>query len=172
MVEMYSDWFSRLFGFPESDYQSKLALEKNEMGQQVLRTLESPRRSFVAGNFHTPSLVELRRECEVKAAHLKQQDHALTVGFVYGDVSKLHADPQFKLATFQAASQFNCLEFVGPHMTPEHGITVYEGDRTQGPACSIACGAGTAYRNYFHRWTTRDGAEMVRTDLSAAVTGG
>ena len=47
------------------------------------------------------------------------------------------------------ASQFNCLEFVGPRVTPEDGITGYTSDRTQGPACSVACGPATCVRNYF-----------------------
>jgi hypothetical protein len=45
--------------------------------------------------------------------------------------------------------QFNLLEMVGPSITPEHGVGIYENDRTQGPACAIAAGAGTIYRNYF-----------------------
>ena len=60
-----------------------------------------------------------------------------------------HALPENRWATFQVASQFNCLEFVGPSVVPEDGITGYVMDRTQGPACSIACGPATAYRNYF-----------------------
>jgi hypothetical protein len=35
------------------------------------------------------------------------------------------------------------------HVTPEHGVTGYEHDHTQGPACAIAAGAATIYRNYF-----------------------
>ncbi|MEZ6079722.1 MAG: hypothetical protein R3C56_29845 [Pirellulaceae bacterium] len=38
---------------------------------------------------------------------------------------------------------------VSPSVTPEQGIAIYEDDPTQGPACAIACGAGTIYRNYF-----------------------
>jgi len=38
---------------------------------------------------------------------------------------------------------------VAPSYTPEDGIDIYERDATQGPACAIACGAGTIYRNYF-----------------------
>jgi hypothetical protein len=34
-------------------------------------------------------------------------------------------------------------------ITPEHGISRYAFDNTQGPACSIACAAGTVVRNYF-----------------------
>lgn len=51
-------------------------------------------------------------------------------------------------AIFQAASQFNCLEFPSSSVTPEEGISGYITDRTQGPACAIACAAGTVYRNY------------------------
>ena len=47
------------------------------------------------------------------------------------------------------ASQFNCLEFVGPSVVPEDGVTGYADDRTQGPACSVACGPATVYRNYY-----------------------
>ena len=67
---------------------------------------------------------------------------------VVADVQRLHTDPANAGALFQVASQFNTLEMVGPSVTPEQGIDRYEGDRTQGPACAIACGAGTIYRNY------------------------
>lgn len=49
------------------------------------------------------------------------------------------------------ASQFNCLEFVSARVTPEDGVTGYANDPTQGPACAIAVGAATVYRNYFAR---------------------
>ena len=45
-------------------------------------------------------------------------------------------------------SMFNLLEMVGPDVTPEDGVARYEYDRTQGPACAIAAGAGTIWRNY------------------------
>ena len=41
------------------------------------------------------------------------------------------------------------LEMAGPSVTPEEGVTRYENDHTQGPACAIAAGAATIYRNYF-----------------------
>ena len=46
------------------------------------------------------------------------------------------------------ASQFNLLEMVAPHVTPEQGVARYAHDPTQGPACAISAGAGTIYRNY------------------------
>ncbi len=49
----------------------------------------------------------------------------------------------------QAASQFNLLEMAAPSVTPEAGVAIYEHDHTQGPACAVAAGAATIYRNYF-----------------------
>jgi hypothetical protein len=65
------------------------------------------------------------------------------------DVQQLHRDRRNAGALFQVASQFNLLEMVAPSYSPDDGIGIYERDRTQGPACAIACGAGTIYRNYF-----------------------
>ncbi len=50
---------------------------------------------------------------------------------------------------FQVASQFNLLEMTSPNVIPEDGVGIYERDFSQGPACAIAAGAGTIYRNYF-----------------------
>ncbi|WP_216601867.1 hypothetical protein [Ruegeria sp. HKCCD7296] len=46
------------------------------------------------------------------------------------------------------ASQFNLLEMVSPNVSPEDGVSIYQFDHTQGPACAIAAGAATIYRNY------------------------
>jgi len=68
---------------------------------------------------------------------------------VTGDVRHMHKSPENAGALFQVASQFNMLEMTGPEVTPEHGVTIYQYDGTQGPACAIAAGAATIYRNYF-----------------------
>jgi hypothetical protein len=68
---------------------------------------------------------------------------------VIASVQDLHADPANAGALFQVASQFNLLEMASPSATPELGIGIYENDPTQGPACAVAAGAGTIYRNYF-----------------------
>ncbi len=68
---------------------------------------------------------------------------------VRGDVRPMHSDPENKGALFQVASQFNMLEMTSPGVTPEDGVTRYQYDPTQGPACAIAAGAATIYRNYF-----------------------
>jgi hypothetical protein len=68
---------------------------------------------------------------------------------VTGDVRHMHKLPENAGSLFQVASQFNLLEMTGPEVTPEDGVTIYQYDRTQGPACAIAAGAATIYRNYF-----------------------
>ena len=61
----------------------------------------------------------------------------------------MHQSPEFSGALFQVASQFNLLEMASSSVTPEQGVTRYQHDQTQGPACAIAAGAATIYRNYF-----------------------
>ncbi len=158
-------WFVHSF---EELVDSYNAVKENLQVSGKYMTSKANRRSFYIGHFYTPTLGQLRSRVQSECKHLKGAGSSLTVNFVHGDVSELHANEKYKHATFQAASQFNCLEFVDPHMLPEHGITVYEYDRTQGPACSIACGPATAYRNYFHNWKNREGRDMVKKSLGTA----
>nr|AKK31247.1 hypothetical protein [Leishmania panamensis] len=74
---------------------------------------------------------------------------------------------------FQVSSQFNLLEFSSSEVTPEHGVRHYAHDRTQGPACAMACMGGTVYRNYllhpdFFGFT---GAALVTENADEATRG-
>jgi hypothetical protein len=89
-----------------------------------------------------PTLAELRSRVEVPGVQRS------TVSSVVGDARALHAEREFEGALFQVASQFNLLEMVGPSVRPEDGVAGYASDHTQGPACAIAAGAATIYRNY------------------------
>ena len=149
------DWFSNLFHFSErkgprgelTDLHKFLEIEERADGL-VMRSKISGY-EYGVGRFECPSLAELRADPVVAKA--KARGGQLRLSIECGDVAAIHADPRNALATFQAASQFNCLEFVGPDVVPEDGVTGYSSDRTQGPACSIACGPATVYRNYFVR---------------------
>lgn len=44
-----------------------------------------------------------------------------------------------------------------PRGIQEEGVTGYVCDKTQGPACSVACGPATVYRNYFAPTPRPDG---------------
>lgn len=97
------------------------------------------------GELTTPSLAELRARAQLVSPHPKNT----TVKEIVADVQSLHANATNAGAMFQVASQFNLLEMTSPSVTPEDGVGIYEHDYTQGPACAIAAGAGTIYRNYF-----------------------
>lgn len=142
------NWFEAITGFPEAPYQQTQQRLRVVLGE--LRSEASPK-TFRVGSLETPSLGELRTRTE----GLKPAGRS-TISIVQGNVRQLHADPANAGALFQVASQFNLLEMVGPEVSPEDGVTRYEFDRTQGPACAIAAGAATIFRNYLVRFP--DGA--------------
>jgi len=137
-----SDWFERLVGFREKDYhetQRHLRVEGNRLHSLVNG------QSYGIGELQILSLRELRERMRPTTGERGR----LRVNIVQGDVRELHRVPEFAGALFQVASQFNLLEMIGPDVTPEHGVARYQRDPTQGPACAIAAGAATMYRNYF-----------------------
>jgi hypothetical protein len=136
------DWFERLTGFREAGYEETRGRLKVE--GQALQSLVNGR-SYGIGKLEMVSLRSLRERVRAGTGQLGR----LQVRNVSGDVRQMHQLPEYSGALFQVASQFNLLEMVSSTVTPEQGVTRYESDRTQGPACAIAAGAGTIYRNYF-----------------------
>lgn len=112
---------------------------------------------FFPGNFEAPQLAELRRRVAALAVDLEQQPRCgisencsrLQVEIVTGNIREMHTAEVAAGSVFQVASQFNCLEFIDPSCTPECGVTKYLWDKSQGPACALACAASTVWRNYF-----------------------
>jgi len=136
------DWFEHITGFAEGNYastQAKLSVD----GEFLVSKVNGSRHRI--GQLELVSLQALR----ARRVWPQHEQHGTSVRCLAGDARALHARPEFAGASFQVASQFNLLEMVGPHITPEHGVTRYVDDNTQGPACAIAAGAGTIYRNYF-----------------------
>lgn len=134
-------WFERLVGFEEStmnEVRSKLEVRDNRLFSLVNG------REFIFGELEIPTLFSLQQR--VKLENYRNKIH---VEEKIGNIQSIHQDPENNGAVFQVASQFNLLEMVGPHVSPERGVGIYEKDFTQGPACAISCGAGTIYRNYF-----------------------
>lgn len=135
-------WFEVLTGFPE---ESATQVHKNlTVDGDTLTSLVNGQ-TFICGRLETPSLQELRE----RVSRSQPSNGKLSVHEIIADVSDLHGDDANAGGLFQVASQFNLLEMAGPSLTPEDGIGIYEHDLTQGPACAIAAGAGTIYRNYF-----------------------
>ncbi len=135
-------WFELLTGFRE---ESPEQVQKNlSVRGDVLRSGVNGKK-YLCGILEIPSLGELRTR--VQSADISAGK--LSVREVVADVQGLHASRSNTGALFQVASQFNLLEMTSPNVTPEQGVGIYEYDPTQGPACAIAAGAGTIYRNYF-----------------------
>ena len=135
-------WFESLTGFPETSPDA--VRDKLRVDGETLTSLANGK-AYTCGRLETPSLGELRDRVEGS----QHTPGRLSLREAVADVTALHEDTANAGATFQVASQFNLLEMVGPEVTPERGVGIYEYDRTQGPACAIAAGAGTVYRNYF-----------------------
>jgi hypothetical protein len=136
------DWFEQPTGFPETDYaatRAKLDVEGNRLLSRVNG------RSYAIGQFKLTPLQALR----VAAARQRSPPGRIKVRIVQGNVRDMHSSREYKGALFQVASQFNMVEMISYEITPEHGVTRYERDATQGPACAVAAGAATIYRNYF-----------------------
>jgi hypothetical protein len=136
------DWFEALTGFRETTYDDTRARLRVE-GAELVSLVNGQR--YGIGELEMVSLEALRERAKSAGAHPGR----LKVSVVRGDVRAMHRAPEFAGALFQVASQFNCLEMPSPDVTPEHGVTGYAHDHTQGPACAIAAGAATIYRNYF-----------------------
>lgn len=135
-----TDWFERLTGFREDGYEStqrRLAVE----GDELVSSVNGKR--YGIGELTLPTLAELRSRVN------PSRGQRTSVQAMIGDARALHSDPEFAGALFQVASQFNLLEMTSEHVKPERGVAGYAWDHTQGPACAIAAGAATIYRNYF-----------------------
>ena len=161
-------WFERVMGFRE---ESPAQVRSNiEHQGEYLQSRVNGRR-VRCGRLEIPSLNELRLQCSEKLGSAPTK-----IREVVGDVRALHLDPQNAGALFQVASQFNLLEMAAPSVTPEQGVGIYENDLTQGPACAIACGGGTIFRNYFapvdgHIGQTADRQIDCLADLGRALGG-
>ncbi len=160
-------WFEALTGFVE---ESPEQVRKNIIvdGGELISRVNG--RRLICGELETLSLAELRR----RARSAERSAGKTTVREVVADVQELHRDESNANSLFQVASQFNLLEMMSPSVTPERGVGIYEHDRTQGPACAIAAGAGTIYRNYFANVDGKTGQSATNqidclSDIGAAL---
>lgn len=168
------NWFEKLVGFSESlDGDNSDQVRANlEFSEGILRSKVNGH-SYEAGFLNTPGLDSLRQEA---SEHLDRGIFT-TVHERVGDVQAIHLEADNAGAFFQVASQFNLLEMIGPSVTPEQGVARYAQDHTQGPACAIACGAGTIFRNYLVEIDGQRGQGATRQidcsgDLGAALGNG
>ena len=137
------NWFEQIFGFRESG-RDKVHRQLKVDGDR-LRSLETGE-EWIAGRLEVGSLAELRGRAQELSEATRGR---LKLSEVVSEAQTLHKEAANAGALFQVASQFNLLEMTSPDVTPDEGVTIYANDPTQGPACAIACAAGTVFRNYF-----------------------
>jgi hypothetical protein len=135
-------WLETLTGLGEESREAvheNLAVDGERLHSKINGAV------FRHGRLETPTLADLRARAEAS----RRTTGVLSIAECVADVQALHRDPANAGALFQVASQFNLLEMISPDVTPEDGVERYDKDPTQGPACAVAAGAGTIYRNYF-----------------------
>lgn len=143
-------WFQKLFGFEETTKLVYKNLEVIERGEDTFLVSKVNSQKYHCGNFAI-------RDLQSFGTPTKFANGRLNIIHGYGhegktelvNVLQSQALPQFNGATFQVASNFNCLEFVSPNQTAGDGVTHYVFDNTQGPNASLATGPSLVYRNYF-----------------------
>ena len=170
-------WFRDAFGFSEpKDFQSaRDAFRVREVTSDAVPPAAGPafeleavatERVFHLGPFEDPSVAELRaRVADMTARSSSVLAGGLSFTNIAAEARSLHLKPSSAGGVFQAASQFNCLEMIEPSVRPEDGVTRYHADRTQGPACAIACPAATVFRNYHVGGRGQAGGSEAQLDL-------
>ena len=93
-------------------------------------TFPANQRTVQVGTLEIPSLKNVRETFHT----LKDKEEYVV------DVQSLHLDLSNEGVLFQVASQVNLLEMASPNATPADGVSGYQCDRTQEPACAIAAG--------------------------------
>ncbi len=145
---MSRSWFPSVFGFTESkDFEHNRSAVAFDSASYVLTCPDGGR--LYVGPFECPSLgelcgkvkegdsdgseehrrqrlQELQRQAAPGAAVACPRPGGLVFGEVWGNVQDMHAMPENNGAVFMVASQVNCLEMVGPSVTPEAGISCYQ----------------------------------------------
>ena len=135
-----SSWFYKTFHFHELK-----PFEKTKKAFQQLVTKDNKINGIDVGKFTTyaNSLIWYYTHQYAR----KVQKATIRFENIVGSAIDIHGICR-EGDTIQVASQLNCLEMIDPSKTREDGISIYEYDKTQGPACVMCAPTGLAYRNY------------------------
>ncbi|VWX58674.1 conserved hypothetical protein [Burkholderiales bacterium 8X] len=142
-VNEQKNWFEKLTGFTESKNNYKKNQKQFVVDGKYLHSLVNQKK-YLIGRLRLKSLDSLRESC----SKIKENPNGLKFRIVEGDVRDYLGQSKYANAVFQVASQFNLLEMASKNQVPELGITIYAQDKTQGPACAMAAGAATLFRQY------------------------
>ncbi len=122
-----------------------------------MATVTAHGRAWRAGRFEIPMLWSLKARAAEAPREGAQRLFVLFGERPSTDIGALQAFAE-PGTLFQVASQFNCLESPGPHVT---SVANYTSDPTQGPRASISAFPGTLVRHYAAPST--DGRRFTQT---------
>lgn len=151
-------WFNQAFGFEEFEERGDYHAAKAKLEDLFRAGGCTSINGICSGEFAMVDIIQLSRDlpdCQ-SAGNVRIKN-------IIADIRTVHLSQANNLCTIQVASQLNCLEMVSPTFSPEHGITCYQDDHTQGPICAMAAPAALAYRNYLH-----DGGQTATHQLDMA----
>ncbi|KAH0801177.1 uncharacterized protein GO595_005772 [Histomonas meleagridis] len=147
------EWFEKLFGFKEDVSKIYDNIECIEHDDAAVLRSKINGKEYKAGNFQVRTVSSFKNLLDQPRnggkLHLIKGDSHLSKHFELIDVLQNQGLPENDGASYLAASNFNCLEFVSPYQTAHNGVTRYVYDGTQGPYCSLGSGPAIVYRNYF-----------------------
>jgi hypothetical protein len=168
------NWYQKLFGIKEViDYSNSVAQNKSylynklnftvgELDGSKTITSNANNTTYFVGTFNNDLVLSLKSECEyIKSSSPDLSGKPTFKCIAVKNIFLEHSKEENRGALFQAASQFNSLEFGSQYATPEEGVTIYEDDPTQGPNCALPTAPGTVYRNYFAPIKCSDGNEQI-----------
>lgn len=144
-------WFETLFGFSESPENVSNFIECEQKEDGAILYSKKNKKRFSAGKFALYSVSSFQHLVPRNGGHLHIiHGNGMKSSKIYlVDVMCAQNHPDFNGATFQVASNFNCLEFLGSKQTAAKGVNSYIQNHAQGPACAVAAGPAVTYRNYF-----------------------
>lgn len=141
------EWFYHHFGFKESVESVYKHLHCQKHPDRIDITSDVNNRTISAGLFSIKAPKDF--------PSFQAQGNG-TFSIIHGlghldinDINICQNEDQFEGATFQVASNFNCLELASTNVTPAIGVSLYASDYTQGPAAACCCPGAVVYRNYF-----------------------
>ena len=143
------DWFEHQFGFKESLAAVKEHISVEEVGDHIEIVSDVNKRRIKAGQFNIRFLPWYKERPMAPRGNGKFfliHGHA---GLGINEVMVNINDPSFNGATFQVASNFNCLDYGSYKKSAANGIKSYASDWTQGPPAACAAAGAIMYRNYF-----------------------
>lgn len=170
------DFFQDLFGIPEKSFSNltdtylKAVIFQGTYQNRPVYMLKKPyelkinpdsvSKTYQAGYVEILTIDALRNKTKIIEQSNSGEGTLSVIGVdfsnkesacaAYVDIGALQADSNNKDCVFQAASNFNILEFVNAEQTPEtQPLSTYPGDITQGPFAAISAAPGTVLRHYF-----------------------